>query len=123
MVVQMIIHAANPRFAWDCIEDSPSLRTIRELLATLPDGKLLQWFRSSLRSAESRSRRARRGRKGRRQAAETRIGWAGTLKKRADGTEHRWMLWERSTTTQPVPRNGKTLQANRRTFKNDPAWI
>ncbi len=37
----MIIHAAKPLFAWDCLEDSPSLRTIKELLAVLPDGKLL----------------------------------------------------------------------------------
>lgn len=40
----MILHAAKPLFAWDCLEDSPSLRTIRELLASLPDGKLLDSF-------------------------------------------------------------------------------
>src|SRR3954470_19936746 len=37
----MIIHAAKPLFAWDCLEDSPSLQTIKDLLAALPDGKLL----------------------------------------------------------------------------------
>jgi Transposase DDE domain/Transposase domain (DUF772) len=48
----MIIHAAKPLFAWDCLEDSPSLRTIKELLASLPDGKLL----NSLRSARGKGR-------------------------------------------------------------------
>ena len=41
----MIIHAAKPLFAWDCLEDSPSLLTIKELLATLPDAKLLDSLR------------------------------------------------------------------------------
>ncbi len=44
----MIIHTAKPLFAWDC----PSLRTIKDLLATLPDGKLLQ----SLRAARGKGR-------------------------------------------------------------------
>jgi len=48
----MIIHSAKPLFAWDCLEDSPSLRTIKDLLATLPDGKLLQ----SLRAARGKGR-------------------------------------------------------------------
>src|SRR5215468_5542043 len=48
----MIVHAAKPLFAWDCLEDSPSLRTIRELLAALPDGKLLH----SLRTARGKGR-------------------------------------------------------------------
>ena len=48
----MIIHAAKPLFAWDCLEDSPSLRTIKDLLAALPDGKLL----NSLRSARGKGR-------------------------------------------------------------------
>src|SRR3974377_999617 len=48
----MIIHAAKPLFAWDCLEDSPSLRTVRELLAALPDGKLLH----SLRTARGKGR-------------------------------------------------------------------
>ena len=32
----MIVHAAKPLFAWDCLEDSPSLHTIKDLLAALP---------------------------------------------------------------------------------------
>jgi hypothetical protein len=48
----MIIHAAKPMFAWDSLEDSPSLRTVRELLAALPDGKLLH----SLRAARGKGR-------------------------------------------------------------------
>jgi hypothetical protein len=48
----MIIHQAKPLFAWDCLEDSPSLQTIRDLLATLPDGKLLD----SLRAARGKGR-------------------------------------------------------------------
>ena len=48
----MIIAQAKPLFAWDCLEDSPSLRTIRELLATLPDGPLLE----SLRAARGKGR-------------------------------------------------------------------
>ncbi len=48
----MIVHAAKPLFAWDELEDSPSLQTIRDLLAALPDGKLLQ----SLRNARGKGR-------------------------------------------------------------------
>jgi hypothetical protein len=48
----MIVHAAKPLFAWDCLEDSPSLQTIRDLLAALPDGKLL----NSLRTARGKGR-------------------------------------------------------------------
>jgi hypothetical protein len=48
----MIIHAAKPLFAWDDLEDSPSLRTIKDLLAALPDGKLL----NSLRHARGKGR-------------------------------------------------------------------
>jgi hypothetical protein len=29
----MIVAATKPLFAWDCLEDSPSLKTIREVLA------------------------------------------------------------------------------------------
>src|SRR5262249_50660728 len=43
----MIIHAAKPLFAWDDLEDSPSLRTIQDLLATLPDTKLLDSLRTT----------------------------------------------------------------------------
>jgi hypothetical protein len=31
----------KPLFAWDCLQDSPSLGTIREFLRSIPDGKLL----------------------------------------------------------------------------------
>jgi Transposase DDE domain/Transposase domain (DUF772) len=48
----MVIHAAKPLFAWDCLEDSPSLQTIKDLLAALPDGKLL----NSLRTARGKGR-------------------------------------------------------------------
>jgi hypothetical protein len=41
----MIVAATKPLFAWDCLEDSPSLKTIREVLASLPDGKLLEGLR------------------------------------------------------------------------------
>jgi hypothetical protein len=48
----LIIQEAKPLFAWDCLEDSPSLQTIKDLLATLPDGKLLE----SLRAARGKGR-------------------------------------------------------------------
>jgi Transposase DDE domain/Transposase domain (DUF772) len=48
----MVIHTAKPLFAWDCLEDSPSLQTIKDLLAALPDGKLL----NSLRAARGKGR-------------------------------------------------------------------
>jgi len=48
----MIIHAAKPLFAWDELEDSPSLKTVKDLLATLPDAKLLD----SLRTARGKGR-------------------------------------------------------------------
>ena len=48
----MVIPAAKPLFAWDELEDSPSLRTVREILHTLPDGKLLD----SLRRARAKGR-------------------------------------------------------------------
>src|SRR5262245_5153146 len=37
----MLIHAAKPLFAWDCLEDVPQLRTIKEVLGSLPDQTLL----------------------------------------------------------------------------------
>jgi hypothetical protein len=48
----MVIHTTKPLFAWDCLEDSPSLQTIKDLLAALPDGKLL----NSLRAARGKGR-------------------------------------------------------------------
>src|SRR5690349_14516797 len=37
----MHIHATRPLFAWSELEDTPQLRTLREVLASLPDGPLL----------------------------------------------------------------------------------
>src|SRR5271168_3238151 len=48
----MIIHSTKPLFAWDCLEDNPSLQTIKDVLAALPDGKLL----NSLRVARGKGR-------------------------------------------------------------------
>ena len=48
----MILHPAQPLFAWEALEDSPSLQTIKDLLAALPDGKLL----NSLRVARGKGR-------------------------------------------------------------------
>jgi hypothetical protein len=48
----MVIPAAKPLFAWDELEDSPSLHTIKQLLEALPDAKLLD----SLRHARGKGR-------------------------------------------------------------------
>jgi hypothetical protein len=48
----VVIPAAKPLFAWDELEDSPSLRTVKELLDALPDAKLLD----SLRHARGKGR-------------------------------------------------------------------
>jgi hypothetical protein len=48
----MVIHSAKPLFAWDSLEDCPSLKTIKDLLAAIPDGKLL----NSLRAARGKGR-------------------------------------------------------------------
>jgi hypothetical protein len=48
----IVIPAAKPLFAWDELEDRPSLRTVKELLDALPDAKLLD----SLRSARGKGR-------------------------------------------------------------------
>jgi hypothetical protein len=48
----MLIQATKPLFAWECLEDSPSLATVRQLLAGIPDGKLL----ASLREARGKGR-------------------------------------------------------------------
>ena len=52
----MIIHAAKPLFAWDCLEDSPSLQTIKDLLAALPDAKLLDSLRPPAARAATTTR-------------------------------------------------------------------
>ena len=42
----MRISITRPLFAWECLEDSPSLKTIRAFLAAVPDGKLLDGLRN-----------------------------------------------------------------------------
>ena len=44
-VDRMRIAMTRPLFAWDCLDDSPSLHSIRQFLALLPDGKLLDSLR------------------------------------------------------------------------------
>jgi hypothetical protein len=41
----MHVAQSKPLFAWDQLEDSPSLSTVRKLLASIPDEKLLQRLR------------------------------------------------------------------------------
>ena len=41
----MRIQSTKPLFAWDCLEDSPNLSTIRQFLELVPDGKLLDGLR------------------------------------------------------------------------------
>jgi hypothetical protein len=48
----MKIPLSKPLFAWDALEDSPSLQTLREFLATIPDERLLD----SLRHARGKGR-------------------------------------------------------------------
>ena len=43
----MRIAMTKPLFAWDCLQDSPSRRTVREFLHALPDAKLLKALRRS----------------------------------------------------------------------------
>jgi hypothetical protein len=48
----MRITMTKPLFAWDCLEDSPTLKTIQQLLEVIPDGALLE----SLRTARGKGR-------------------------------------------------------------------
>ena len=48
----MRIEATKPLFAWDCLEDGPTLKTIRQLLEVIPDEALLD----SLRAARGKGR-------------------------------------------------------------------
>jgi hypothetical protein len=41
----MHIAITKPLFAWDCLQDSPSLATVKELLASVPDSRLLEMLR------------------------------------------------------------------------------
>ena len=41
----MRIQLTKPLFAWDCLEDSPSLKTVGQFLQAVPDGPLLEGLR------------------------------------------------------------------------------
>lgn len=41
----MRIAITKPLFAWDCLDDSPNLKTIRQFLRSVPDAKLLKSLR------------------------------------------------------------------------------
>lgn len=41
----MYVHTTAPLFAWDALEDSPSLKTLRQFLSIIPDAKLLESLR------------------------------------------------------------------------------
>ena len=43
----MHIAITKPLFAWDCLQDSPTLATIKEFLIAVPDAKLLDMLRQS----------------------------------------------------------------------------
>ena len=43
----MRIHAAQPLFAWACLDDCPTLATIGDFLDTVPDQKLLAGLRAA----------------------------------------------------------------------------
>jgi Transposase DDE domain len=43
----MKIQIQKPLFAWDCLEDHPALATIKRLLETVPDGKLLDGLKAA----------------------------------------------------------------------------
>ena len=43
----MRLTVTQPPFAWEALEDSPSLLTVRDLLAVVPDGRLLDALRRS----------------------------------------------------------------------------
>ena len=42
----MRIQLTKPLFAWDCLEDSPTLKTVRQFLQSIPDALLLEGLRS-----------------------------------------------------------------------------
>ena len=43
----MRIQITKPLFAWDCLEDSPTLKTLKQLLEVIPDGELLVSLQTS----------------------------------------------------------------------------
>lgn len=46
----MHVAITKPLFAWDCLEDSPSLKTLRDFLKSVPDARLLELLRQSRRN-------------------------------------------------------------------------
>ena len=42
----MRIEITKPVFTWECLEDSPSLKTIKLFLDSIPDGPLLEGLRN-----------------------------------------------------------------------------
>lgn len=48
----MYIQETKPLFAWECLEDSPTVKTIKQLLEVIPDERLLE----SLRAARGKGR-------------------------------------------------------------------
>ena len=53
----MRVHITKPLFAWECLEDNPSLVAIREALASVPDAKLLNALRERRGKVLSRAHR------------------------------------------------------------------
>ena len=51
----MPIQVTEPLFAWDCLEDSRTLKTITQLLGGLPGAALVDW-----RGAGHRAKKERR---------------------------------------------------------------
>ena len=49
---RMKIHISKPLFAWECLEDSPTIETIRQLLEAIPDQDLI----ASLEAARGKGR-------------------------------------------------------------------
>jgi hypothetical protein len=43
----MRIYSTQPLFAWDALEDSPSIQTLRDFLHAIPDGQLLDGLRQA----------------------------------------------------------------------------
>ena len=41
----MYVAMSKPLFAWDCLQDNPSLATIKKFLESVPDAKLLEGLR------------------------------------------------------------------------------
>jgi len=52
----MQLASCQPLFAWDALEDSPSLGTIKRVLASIPDGDRRATFVRSIQQVLKRSR-------------------------------------------------------------------